>query len=112
MSLPTIVGDAVDMAGDDMAAEFVADLEAPLEVDAAPVCHSPDVGDGKRFERGEDLEPVLGRQRPCPLSVTVRQMPSTVIEAPSRWSRDRRRWRRAARGRHCGRWRRRGVPRR
>ena len=50
-------GDAVDMAGDQMAAELVAEFERPLEIDARAVAPAPDRGDAQRLRGGIDRKP-------------------------------------------------------
>ncbi len=74
------VGDAVDMAGDDVAAEFVADLQRALEIEAGAARPAADGGDPQRLGGGIDREP--GACRPAPVSTTVRQTPAQAIEAP------------------------------
>ena len=74
--------DAVDMARDDMAAEFVADLERALEVDAAcPACQSPTVVRARVSAAAS-----TSNQQPSPrgsTATTVRHGPPQAIEAPS-----------------------------
>ena len=69
---------AIDMAGDDMAAEFVADLQRAFEVQAAASGPHALRGAGDGFAGNVDREPVA-----APLSTTVRQTPEQAIEAPS-----------------------------
>ena len=71
------LADAVDMAGDDMAAELVADLQRALEVEPralAPTCPA-------RSRLWVSAETSTANQ-PSPLSTTVRQTPEQAIEAP------------------------------
>ena len=61
-------GDAVDMAGDDMAAQLVAELEGAFEIDAGAVAPAADSGQPQRFGRGVDRKPgaavlLAGRRR-------------------------------------------------
>ncbi len=51
--------DAVDVAGDDMAAELVADPERPFQVDRAGDLPVAEVGAGEGFGGRVDGEPVL-----------------------------------------------------
>ena len=74
-------GDAVGVAGDDVAAEFVADLQRALEIELRarrPVLRG---GHAQRFGGGIDLEPGLALRTPEP--TTVRHTPLQAIEAPS-----------------------------
>src|SRR3569832_640003 len=50
-------GEAVDVAGDDVAAEFVADLERAFEIDARAVPPAPDAGDAQSLVGRVDREP-------------------------------------------------------
>ena len=51
------IGEAVDMAGDQMAAKFVAQLERALEIDVRAVPPAADGGDAQRLGRGVDRKP-------------------------------------------------------
>ena len=50
-------GDAVDMAGNDMAAEFVADFQRPLEIEPGADTPMPCRGHAQGLGGGVDLEP-------------------------------------------------------
>ena len=64
--------DAVDMAGDDMAAQFVADLQRAFQIDARAVLPVAHIGETDRLGRGIDREP--GASAIQPVSTTVRQI--------------------------------------
>ena len=51
------LGHAIDMARDDVAAQFVADLERPLEIEPCPLNPCVGRGQAERFFPGLDLEP-------------------------------------------------------
>src|SRR5207253_2659986 len=50
-------GEPVDVSGNDVSAELVADLERPLEIDARAMAPAADRGDAQCFRRGIDREP-------------------------------------------------------
>ena len=81
LSLPPALaedGRRVDVPLDEMAAQAVADLERPLEVDAVAGLLVAQVGAGQGLGPGLDLE--LSRRRPA---TTVRQQPLTATLSPS-----------------------------
>ena len=75
------LGEAVDMAADDMAAEFVANLERALEIDARallPACRRWSRASVSAAASTANQVAVVG----LPVSTTVRQTPEQAIEAP------------------------------
>ena len=75
-------GDAVGMAGDDMAAEFVADFQRPFEIEPGADVPVSSPWSCRAFRRRH-----RHRTRFCPRSTpeatTVRHTPLQAIEAPS-----------------------------
>ena len=70
---------AVDMAGDEMAAQLVAELSGRSRLTGSPAFQPPSVVLDKRLARRLDREPAV---LAVPLSTTVRQTPEQAIEAP------------------------------
>ena len=70
------LGDGIDMAGDDMAAELVAEPQRPFEVEARALCHM--AGGVRAWVSAETST----ANQSSPLSTTVRQTPEQAIEAP------------------------------
>ena len=70
------LADAVDMAGDDMAAKLVADLSARSRLSDAPSAQSPGA-----VRLCVSAETSTANQF-SPLSTTVRQTPEQAIDAP------------------------------
>ena len=70
------------MAGDDMAAKFVADFERSLEIEAAPGLPARGGRARQRLGADVDLEPGSASQLRR-TATTVRQGPPQAIEAPS-----------------------------
>ena len=75
------LGDAVDMARDDMAAELVADLQRAFEIEPRALLPGAGRGHPQGLGRGIDRDTRCGR-RCSPVSTTVRQTPECAIEAP------------------------------
>ena len=67
----------IDMARDDMAAQLVAELRRPLQIDRVPRGPAAQRRLVQRLARHLDREPAVE-----PFSTTVRQQPAWLIEAP------------------------------
>ena len=74
------LGDAVDVAGDDMAAELVADLQRAFEIEPACPASSPRPWSAAASRRRH--RPRTGAVASAPVSTTVRQTPDAEIDAP------------------------------
>ena len=74
-------GEPVDMAGDQMAAEFVAQFERALQIDARTVPPAADVVTASVSAAASAANQM--RPSSSPVSTTVRQTPEQATEAPS-----------------------------
>ena len=79
----TMLGDAVGMAGDDMAAEFVADLQRALEVEPGADASSAWPWSCASVSAAASTSNQVLPPSATPEPTTVRQTPLQAIEAPS-----------------------------